>query len=329
MTTTRQLQYDAHGAPGDVLRLGTAPLPAPGPGAVRVRLTARPINPSDILTIRGQYGRLPTLPAVPGLEGAGVIDALGPGVTGWAVGQRVVPLTRAGTWADHVLVPANHLIEVPDAVPDTAACQLLVNPFTAWLLLFEELGARHGDTVVQSAAGSAVGRAAIQLAANRGIHLINIVRRHESVRRLEELGARNIIATEDAHWAARIPELAGGTAPRLALDGVSGPIGAKLAGALGEDARMIVYGVLSMQPLIVDPRRLIFQNLHVRGFWLAHWLAKSGPDAIAAIGIPLLNMMADGALVMPVAEQFDLADYAAALAAAYERRSEGKVILTG
>src|SRR5262245_57998762 len=119
MRNMRALQFSELGDPLSVLRLADVPTPEPGPGQVRVRLTHRPINPSDLYCVQGIYPVRPELPGSPGFEGFGVIDALGDGVTNLSKGQRVFQATgMPGTWVEFVTAPASGVIAVPDAISD-------------------------------------------------------------------------------------------------------------------------------------------------------------------------------------------------------------------
>src|SRR5947209_12174618 len=108
----RAIVFEKFGQPAEVLQVRDAPVLEPGPGQVRVRMLAAPVNPSDLLTIRGQYARLPKLPATPGFEGVGIVDAAGPGLVGrFLVGKRVAALSsRTGSWADFAIVSARQAI---------------------------------------------------------------------------------------------------------------------------------------------------------------------------------------------------------------------------
>src|SRR5438093_6191007 len=119
----KAIVFDRFGDPAEVLQVRDVPVPEPGRGQVRVRMTASPVNPSDLLVVRGQYGRLPKLPATPGFEGAGVVEAAGPGLLrllrGLRPGRRVAVLNaHGGNWQEQVVLPARQLVPLPADLPD-------------------------------------------------------------------------------------------------------------------------------------------------------------------------------------------------------------------
>src|SRR5438876_7982573 len=132
--------FERFGEPAEALELREVPTPSPGPGQVRVRMLASPINPSDLLVVRGQYGRLPTLPATPGFEGVGIIDVVGPGflrlLRGLKPGRRVAVLNSGGggNWQEYVVVSARQAIPVADDLPDEQVAMFFVNPATALIM---------------------------------------------------------------------------------------------------------------------------------------------------------------------------------------------------
>ena len=159
----RSAVHASFGEPADVIGPADSPMPQPGPGEVRVRMTLAPIHNHDLWTIRGQYGWKPSLPAIGGSEACGVVDALGEGVEGLRVGQRVNTAAGRGTWAEYFVTPAGMAIPLPDAIPDEVAAQLVAMPLSA-LMLLEFLDVQPGQWIVQNAANGAVGKTLAMLA---------------------------------------------------------------------------------------------------------------------------------------------------------------------
>lgn len=326
----RAIRFERFGPPAEVLHLTDVPVPEPGPGQVRLRLTHRPINPSDLLTISGEYGSLPRLPATPGFESVGRVEALGDGTRGLSFGARVVPLSAGGTWRESVIADAAMVVPVPDSVSDATAAQFIVNPVTAWVMLEEELKLQPGDWIAQTAAGSTLGRLVIQLAKLRGYRTINLVRRPEQVDELLALGADAAFATNgDSDVVERVKELTGGRGAAGAIDAVGGETGALALRALRSGGTMLVYGMLGGDPIPLHNGEMLFRGLTARGFWLAYWFRKTPPAQVAATLGNLMGLMAAGDLVPPVEAEYDLADFRAAIAHAERPGRQGKVLLTG
>lgn len=325
----RAVRMSAFGEPADVLTMEELPTPTPGPGQVLVRLRARPINPSDLFVIRGLYGTLPQLPATPGLEGAGVIEALGQGVEQFSVGQQVVPLGMGGTWQEYVLADPRTLLPLPPGLSDAQAAMIFVNPTTAWLLLHDELRVEPGAWVLQNAANSAVGRFVIQLSRRYGFRTINVVRRRDVVDELLAAGADHVISEADEDVVERVQAITEGKGVRYAIDSVAGESGSRLLQALAPGGTMSVFGAISGQPLSVDPANLLFRGITVRGWWLAYWLRKASAEQRAELFDTVIGLIADGTLSAPVAAEYDLADALDAVAAAEGSERNGKILLVG
>ena len=326
----RSVQFTQFGEPNTSLSLVDLPMPEPGAGEVLLRLTHRPINPSDLETVRGRYGRLPQLPAVVGMEGMGRIEALGEGVNGFSLGQRVIPLgVRGGTWVEYAVTPANRLVPVPDAVSDQAAAQFLANPVTAWVMLVDELALQEGDWLLQTAAGSALGRLVIQLARIKGYKTVNLVRRQEQVQELLALGADAVLVTDEADVVGKVKALTGGKGVKGVIEAVGGTTGALALSCLRAGGTMIVYGMLSHEPIPLHSGEVLFKGVTVKGYWLTHWLRVENPLKVLQTLGELMNLMAAGQLVPPVEAEYDLADFAAAITHAETPGRSGKVLLTG
>src|SRR3546814_4303220 len=186
----RSAIHQQFGDPTNVLVPGDSPLPEPAPGEVRIRMQLAPIHNHDLLTVRGQYGYKPALPAIGGSEGLGVVDALGAGVEGLSVGQRVAAASGRGTWAEYFVAPARMVIPMPDAIADETAAQLIAMPPSA-LMLLEFLRVGRGQWIVQNAANGAVGKTLAMLAAARGIPVLGLVRRDAGAGEMAALGGRS------------------------------------------------------------------------------------------------------------------------------------------
>ena len=195
----KAIRFDRFGEPSEVLRVAELPRPEPGPGQVRVRMIASPVNPSDLLTIRGKYGVLPDLPFTPGYEGVGVVEAAGPGLVGkFYVGRRVAVLSQAGgNWAEFTVVPALRVVPVPADLPDDQVASFFINPATVLAMARHVLKVPKGAWLLQSAAGSTLGRMIIKLGKYDGFRTINVVRRPEAVAELKALGADAVVCSAE------------------------------------------------------------------------------------------------------------------------------------
>lgn len=323
----RALRFEEVGNPAQVLRLVDVSDPEPGPGEVRLRMRLRPINPSDLLQVKGVYGRRPALPAIAGLEGLGTLEALGAGVTGWALGQRVVPLGAQGTWADALVTPADNLVAIPAGLSDEAAAQIIVNPLTAWIMAVEDLRLGPGDWLVQTAAGSIVGRCLMQIAKLRGFRVLSLVRRAEQVDELADPAAGEVLCTAERDWMERAQALVGPKGATAAVDAVGGGLAGQVAMLLRRNATMLIYGALSLDPLKIPGGQMIFRTLTLRGFWLTDWKLHTPKAERDRVLGALLEAMERGAIAPPVEAVYPLERFQEALARAEGPGRGGKVLL--
>jgi NADPH2:quinone reductase len=277
--TMRAVELRDYEGVADALAVVERPMPGPGAGRVLVRIAASPINPSDLSFLRGAYGIRKKLPVVPGFEASGEVVASGGGV--WAnhiVGRRVAcaaPADGDGTWAEYMLTDASHCIPLMKSTDTEHAATMIVNPFTAWALLriAEGSGAR---AVVQTAAASALGRMVIRLAASRGIEVVNVVRRREQVELLKSAGAREVLDSSEEGFDERLAEACKRVRATVAFDAVAGTLTGRVLHAMPSGSECVVYGGLSMEGCLLDPRSLIFERKRVRGFWLSDWMRTTG-----------------------------------------------------
>jgi NADPH2:quinone reductase len=130
----KALIFRETGEPKSVLKLEEIPTPPLAPGEALVQVLLSPINASDLHMVRGRYGYQPELPASPGIEGVGIVEAVSPGVQGPTVGTRVVFVHTWNTWREQIVCPVDRLVPVPDGLDDPAAATSYINPLTAWAL---------------------------------------------------------------------------------------------------------------------------------------------------------------------------------------------------
>jgi NADPH:quinone reductase-like Zn-dependent oxidoreductase len=293
---------------------------------VLIEMIAAPINPSDVLTITGQYGALPPLPAIGGNEGVGRVAALGDGVTGLAVGTRVLMPVAAGSWVSHTVAKATTLMPLPAEGDALQLAMLTVNPPTAALLLSEFVELQAGDWVIQNAANSAVGEYVIQLAKARGLHTVSVVRRQEMVPVLEALGG-DVVLVDGPDLAARVAAATNGAKVRLALDAVGGSATDRLAQSVAVGATVVNYGAMSGEACKVAPGSFVFRNVTLRGFWLAFWFRQATVAQQMALYGDLAQRIARGELSARVQRTFPLAQVQDAVAVAASGGRDGKVLL--
>ncbi len=328
----KTVRFARLGAPAEVLELFDEPAPVPGDDDVLVTLTACAIHPSDLMNVRGLYGRPPSLPFVPGNDAAGVVAALGKNVKHFTVGERVMLLLGAtggrGTWREQVAVPARMLVKTPASLSDDQAGALWVNCLSIWVMAVDLLDLKSGDVLLQTAAGSQLGRAMVQLAKLRGFTLINVVRRSEQVKELETLGAKNVIATADGPLAERVKAIVGKAGLRWAIDAVGGETGQQVLESLSAGGTMISFGALDGAPISVNPGLVLFKELTLRGFWLTRWLQSVPVEKLRAVVDTIVGHAAKGELTPAIDQRFPLSAVREAVIRAETAGRMGSVVLT-
>src|SRR5215469_7250638 len=191
------------------LTLEERPTPQPGKSEVLVRMTASPINPSDLASLQGLYGVQKALPMVPGIEGCGTVVRTGSSlVARRLLGKRVACAAGAGdgAWAEYMVASAVQCSPLPASVSDEQGAMRIVNPYTAWAHLKIARQAR-ARAIVQTAAASALGQMVNRLAQLRGVQVVNIVRREAQAETLQALGAKHILNSESSDFDSQLRDL--------------------------------------------------------------------------------------------------------------------------
>lgn len=313
----------------DVLRLDDVEVGEPGPGEVRIRVGAIGLNRVEAQYRAGNYSR-PVLPSRIGFEAAGVIEAVGPAISGLTPGERVVtlagvPMDRYGTYGEVILFPANMLASVPaeQSLIEAAACW--TQYFTAYALV--DVGhVGPGDHVVITAASSSVGLAAIQIANGHGAIPIAVTRGRGKRDALRQAGAAHVIVSEEEDLATRLAELTGGKGARIAFDAVGGTTLSTLAASAAPCGVLIYYGVLAGLPADFPWMALLGNNLTVRGF-AANLLSEDREAADRVIGYVNAHL-ASGAFRPVIDRIFPLEQIADAHRYLESNVQLGKIVVT-
>ncbi len=325
----KSVVFDRPGTPADVLHLRDVPKPAPGRGEVLVRMLASPVNPSDLLYVEGRYGLKPAFPATPGFEGVGVVEASGGGVLGWLrKGKRVAVVNdRVGNWQEWTVTKARQVVPVPDDLSDEQAASFFVNPATALAMTREVLAVPPGEWLLQSAAGSALGKMVIRLGRKYDFKTVNVVRRREQVGELKALGADAVLVEADGPIDEQVRRAVGGAGVKYAIDPVGGATGTGVVASLAPGGRALLFGLLSGEPVTVDPRHLVTGSKRVEGFWLADWAKTRRVPQLLRLFKRVRALMREGALTTEYAGTFPLERVAEAVALAAKPGKGGKVLL--
>ena len=320
-------RYEERGpVPQDVIEAVSMEPPELGDGEALVAVLAAPINPSDVLTLTGDYGTLPPLPAIGGNEGVGRIAELGPNASGVEKGQTVLLPVGSGTWSTHITAPAKDLVPLPGDADPRQLSMMTINPPTALLLLREFVDLREGDWVIQNAANSGVGGYLIQIAAQRGIRTLNVVRRESAVANVEKEGG-DVALVDGPDLHKRVREATGGADVKLGIDAVGGDSTEHLASCLAEGASVVNYGMMSGKPCQISPANVVFRDITLKGFWLARWFSRASRNEQTKIFGEITQQIASGRLKARIAGEYDVSRIREAVAAAASGERDGKILL--
>jgi NADPH:quinone reductase-like Zn-dependent oxidoreductase len=320
--------FEQFGEPAEVLQVREIPEPEPGPGQVLVRMLASPIGPADILTVRGEYGHRPKLPATPGTEGVGIVEA-GRGLLGrLRVGQRVAVLNETGgNWQEKVVISALRVVPLSSHVSDEQAATFFVNPATAFIMTRLVLKVPAGACLMQTAAGSALGKMVIRLGRHFGFRTINVVRRRQQAEELLRAGGDAAIATESESIEDRLHALTNGEGVHFALDAVGGATGSAVARSLARGGRLLVYGTLANEPLSLPSRMLFLGVKRIEGFWLSQWANRQSILTMMRLFRRIHALMAKGVLSTEIGPVFRLDEIQAAVRQVSTPGRQGKILL--
>jgi NADPH:quinone reductase-like Zn-dependent oxidoreductase len=342
--TIRAVRVHKHGPP-ETLRVENMERPLPGPGTVRVRLAAMALNHLDLWVRRGIPGVRFPLPLIPGSDGAGIIDELGPGVRGFERGSRVFVLpatscgncgrclagddnlcpeygilgeTSDGTSASEVVLPASSVAHLPDGIDFVDGASFGLSFLTAWQMLVRKARVMPGDRVLLHAAASGVSSAGIQIARHLGALIAATAGSPEKLELAKNLGADAVFDYRDDSWVDGVREWAGRSGVDVVLDHVGEATFAKSLKVLARGGRYVFCGSSSGHRLETDFRRIFFKNYEILG-------STMGPRGDL---FRIVELISKGRLRTVVDSVFPLSRIADAHRRLEQRRALGKVVVT-
>ncbi|MBS0410358.1 MAG: NADPH:quinone oxidoreductase family protein [Proteobacteria bacterium] len=307
-------------------RLVELPTPEPGPGEVRIKVAACGVGYVDALVSLGRYQVKPPLPHIPGGEAAGVVDAVGAGVTGLAAGDRVMAQVGGG-FAEYAVARAPAVVKIPDAMAFEAACGFRINYVTALHGLRDRAALKAGERLLVSGAAGGVGAAAVQLGKILGAEVIACASSEDKRAFALSLGADKVIDTAPDGWRDRLKALTEGKGVDVYFDPVCGPLFELAFRSMAWGGRHLVVGFVG-GPIPALPANLtLMKGAALVGVDVRQFMLFEGKKAQAHLA-ELLGWVAEGRLNPPVGRRFAFDDYAAALEFALSGQGLGKTVLT-
>lgn len=315
-----------YGGPDD-LELAELPDPKPGPGEAVVRVKATALNFFDTLIIAGKYQVKPAFPFSPGAEFSGVVESVGAGVTLVAPGDRVAASTGYGAARERMVLKADQLVKVPDALDFERAAGLIVTYGTTLHALKDRADLRAGETLAVLGASGGVGIAAVEIGKLMGAKVIACASADDKLAFTREHGADETInyASEDLKDALR--RVTGGNGPNVIYDPVGGKYAELALRAIAWEGRFLVVGFAAGDIPKIPLNLVLLKSCDVRGVAWGAWNQRN-PAGHRANVAQLLKWCVEGKLDVHVHARYPLAKTAEALKVLADRKAMGKVILT-
>jgi len=325
--TMRAVVMEGFGGP-EVLRLGEAPRPGAGPGQVLIQVAATSVNRADVQQRTGNYPPPPGESEILGLEVAGVIAALGEGVAGWQVGDRVMTLVGGGGYAEYAVAPASTLLPVPGNLELVRAAAITEVWITAWLNVFKEAGLQGDETLLVHGGASGVGTAAIQLAKALGpAAVIVTVGSQDKAAACKALGADHAILYKDEDFSKRVLETTGKRGADVILDHIGAAYLEPNLACLALYGRLVIIGLLGGAKAELNIGRLMVKRQRVIGSVLRARPVEEKARIAAAFRDQVLGRFATGELAPVIHEVLPLEQARRAHELMAANANTGKLIL--
>lgn len=315
-----------HLGPPEDLVVDDLPVPEPGPGEVRVRVAAAGVNFPDTLVVQGLYQSQPDLPFTPGSEAAGVVDAVGEGVTHVAVGDRVLAFTGQGAFAEMLIAPAAVVAPVPDALPLDQAAGFLLAYGTSHHALKQRADLQEGETLLVLGAAGGVGLAAVEIGARMGARVIAAASTDEKLALCREHGATDTINYTDESLRDGLQRLLGRGKPDVIYDPVGGAMSEAAFRSIGWGGRHLVVGFAAGDIPSIPLNLPLVKGASLVGVFWGTFVQRE-PAVHRANMAALIGWVDAGDLRPHVSKRFPLDRAPEALRWMMDRKAMGKVLI--
>ncbi len=319
----RAWQVTELGEPLDVLTLNEIQEPEAGPGQVLVRVRAAAANFPDVLMCRGLYQVRPELPFTPGIELCGEIVALGAGVTGFGIGDRVIggPVPPFGAFAELAIMRADGILPAPAGLDDAEAAAFFITYQTGWFGLHRRARLKAGETLLVHAAAGGVGSGAVQLGKAAGARVIGVVGGARKAEAARALGADVVIDRREQDFVGVVNDVTGGRGADVVYDPVGGEAYARSTKCIAFEGRILIIGFASGQIPTATLNHALIKNYSIVGL---HWglYATKDPASLKDAHAELSGLVSGGLIRPLVSERLPLGDVAEGIA----RLSAGDVV---
>jgi NADPH2:quinone reductase len=308
----------------DAMKYQDVPLPEPGEGEARVKIEVIGLNFLDIYQRMGRYQG--PLPFTLGQEAAGVVDAVGRGVTDVQVGDRVSYASVQGSYAEYAVVPAWRLVPIPEGIDANQAVAVMVQGMTAHYLTFSTYPLKGGETALVHAAGGGTGQLLVQVAKHCGARVIGTVSTEEKAKIAREAGADEVILYSHQDFEAEVKALTKNKGVDVVYDSVGKDTFDKSLNCLRPRGTMVLFGASSGAVPPIDPMMLMNKgSLFFTRPYIGHYTADR--EEILWRMNDLFQWMQAGELIVRIDRTFPLAEVADAQRYLADRQSKGKILL--
>ncbi len=319
----KAIQFDRLGGP-EVMEMREVAKPELRPGTIIVRNKVIAVNFGDLFFIRGQYLVKPVFPDTPGMEAAGIVEAVAPDVEGITPGMRVAYIGM-GAFAEYARIRRSRAIPLPDSMDFEQGASFPIAVLTAWHLLHSCHQITSEQTVIVHSAAGGVGIAAVQIAKAAGARVIGTASSEDKLELVGKFGADDVINYQTHDFAEETMRLTGGRGVDLILDAVGKPTFEKGLRCLAPFGHLILYGSAGGPPDPITVTSLFGKALKVSGFVVPmvygmHEIHRRGLDDV-------FRLAREGKLTVPVGKRFALSEAVEALKYLESRRSTGKLLL--